>query len=223
MRWPPSHEHLALFTDKDTDVDNVINAGTVDIKLNSQPVFLPIPSGYAPGDISTGEINVQNLGTLDMRYAVTRLATTETDGPPGTPDGVEIASLIKLRIGLQVNSICDFDETGYSYHLLNGDPSVLLDDQQLFSSEALHPVDGTGALIDASTTPPAIASGPGIGEVQTIGDPFVGFQSGDRVILAGLNEVLCWSVVLPDGVGNPEQGDSTTALFSFYAEQTDNN
>ena len=205
---------LAVFTDLGTDANNVINAGTVDIKLNSQPVFLPIPSGYAPGDISTGEINVQNLGSLDMRYAVTRVSTSEVNIVPADIDlAPEIASLIQLRIGLQGNGVCD-----PVYHLPNGNTPPLVNDTHLFSGP-LHTVGAEFTdVLDFG-----IQSGLGTGQLITIGDPFQGQQPDDRLLIAGASEILCWSVVLPRDVGDSEQGDATTALFSFYAEQTDNN
>jgi hypothetical protein len=56
-----------------------------------------------------------------------------------------------------------------------------------------------------------------------IGDPAPGAQAGDRpiTVVAG-SEVLCFRVTLPSGATGPE-GGSTTATFTFAAEQTKNN
>jgi hypothetical protein len=56
-----------------------------------------------------------------------------------------------------------------------------------------------------------------------IGDPAPGAQAGDRpiTVVAG-SEVLCFRVTLPSGATSPE-GGSTTATFTFDAEQTKNN
>ena len=56
-----------------------------------------------------------------------------------------------------------------------------------------------------------------------IGDPAPGAQAGDRPItFAAGSEVLCFRVTLPSGATDPE-GGSTTATFTFDAEQTKNN
>jgi hypothetical protein len=55
-----------------------------------------------------------------------------------------------------------------------------------------------------------------------IGNPAPGGQSGDRTLAASANEVLCFKVELPSGATGPE-GATTTATFTFAAEQTKNN
>lgn len=58
---------------------------------------------------------------------------------------------------------------------------------------------------------------------KLIGDSATGAQAGDRTVAAGANEVLCVRATLPSGTGNAFQGATTTATFSFDAEQTKNN
>lgn len=70
---------------------------------------------------------------------------------------------------------------------------------------------GPGAL---GTTPASMA---------LIGDPAVGQQAGDRLLNAGASESLCVRVNLPLSTGNAYQAATTTATFSFSAEQTANN
>lgn len=55
-----------------------------------------------------------------------------------------------------------------------------------------------------------------------IGDPAQGADTGDRLLNASANETLCFRVELPSGSTGP-QGASTTATFTFSAEQTANN
>ncbi|MFQ5879449.1 MAG: TasA family protein [Dehalococcoidia bacterium] len=50
-----------------------------------------------------------------------------------------------------------------------------------------------------------------------------GNQAGDRTLAAAGSEVLCMSVVLPSSTGNALQSATTTATFTFDAEQTANN
>ncbi len=56
-----------------------------------------------------------------------------------------------------------------------------------------------------------------------IGDPTQGGQTGDRVLAATATEPLCINVALPLSAGSAVEGQSTTATFTFDAEQTANN
>jgi predicted ribosomally synthesized peptide with SipW-like signal peptide len=76
---------------------------------------------------------------------------------------------------------------------------------------------GGTAIYDAGplgTTTPGLA---------LFGDNTAGQDSGDRVLAAGANEVLCFHVTLPTSATNASQNTSTTATFTFDAEQTANN
>lgn len=59
--------------------------------------------------------------------------------------------------------------------------------------------------------------------INVIGDPTQGSQAGDRVLAAAANEDLCFNVTLPASASNSAQGLSSTATFTFDAEQTTNN
>jgi hypothetical protein len=56
-----------------------------------------------------------------------------------------------------------------------------------------------------------------------VGDPTPGPQGGERVLAASANETLCFRVELPLSTGNTYQNATTTATFTFDAEQTVNN
>jgi hypothetical protein len=56
-----------------------------------------------------------------------------------------------------------------------------------------------------------------------IGDPAQHAQGGDRPLADGANEVLCFKVELPSDTDDDYQGATTTATFTFDAEQTVNN
>lgn len=56
-----------------------------------------------------------------------------------------------------------------------------------------------------------------------IGSPTQGGQTGDRVLAAATSESLCFGWSLPLATGNAYQGATTTATFTFAAEQTANN
>lgn len=55
------------------------------------------------------------------------------------------------------------------------------------------------------------------------GDPAQGLQAGDRSLNGGAGETLCFNVSLPSATGNAFQNATTTATFTFAAEQTANN
>jgi spore coat-associated protein N len=59
--------------------------------------------------------------------------------------------------------------------------------------------------------------------VSAIGDPAQGADTGDRTLAALANEELCFNVALPLATGDAYQGLTTTATFTFDAEQTTNN
>jgi spore coat-associated protein N len=62
-----------------------------------------------------------------------------------------------------------------------------------------------------------------VGGTNLIGDPTAGNQTGDRSLAAGASEVLCVQVALPSSTSSTYSGLSSTATFSFAAEQTRNN
>ncbi|OGO50863.1 MAG: hypothetical protein A2148_07875 [Chloroflexi bacterium RBG_16_68_14] len=55
-----------------------------------------------------------------------------------------------------------------------------------------------------------------------VGDPAQGAQGGERTLAASTSETLCFRVALSSGATGPE-GASTTATFTFDAEQTTSN
>jgi len=59
--------------------------------------------------------------------------------------------------------------------------------------------------------------------IDVIGDPTPGEDTGDRTLAASADEDLCFHVELPTSTGNTYQGLTTTATFTFAAEQTANN
>jgi hypothetical protein len=65
----------------------------------------------------------------------------------------------------------------------------------------------------------SVLQGAGFGNVA----PTPGGDPGDRVLNAGASEQLCFAWSLPLATGNAYQGATTTATFTFDAEQTANN
>ena len=58
---------------------------------------------------------------------------------------------------------------------------------------------------------------------KILGDPATGAQPGDRNLATPLTETLCFRGTLPTTAGNIYQSATTTATFTFDAEQTTNN
>lgn len=100
--------------------------------------------------------------------------------------------------------------------------------EDVFAAELLFSVKAgvascDGAGFDASGT--TLYSGI-LGSTSTtsiLGSSITGADPGDRSLAAGSSEVLCMRVSLPASSTNASQGLSTTATFTFDAEQTRNN
>jgi Camelysin metallo-endopeptidase len=58
---------------------------------------------------------------------------------------------------------------------------------------------------------------------KILGDPATGAQSGDRNLNSPLTETLCFRGTMPTTAGNLYQSATTTATFTFDAEQIANN
>jgi hypothetical protein len=61
------------------------------------------------------------------------------------------------------------------------------------------------------------------GALNGFGSSVSGSQAGDRSLLAGASETLCFRVTLPLSADNTYQNLSNTTTFTFDAEQTKNN
>jgi len=170
---------LSVFTSTATVPDNAFTTGTVEISTSSDDTALITYTNMAPGDKATEPLTVTNVGTLELRYAVTSLATNL--------DSKGLRSQLDLTIKSGVTTCTNggFD------------------------------ADGT-----VRYGPADLGSEPAI---NVIGDPTQGFQTGDRTLAASGNEVLCFQVELPLTTGDAYQDATTTATFTFKAEQTKNN
>ena len=164
---------LAVFTDTETVTGNTFTTGTVDIAATPATAVVTMPA-MAPGDQVTAPLTVDNLGTLDLRYAMT--STTDEDVL-----AAELAMTIKSGV-----TTCD-------------DANWAADGTTIFS----------GILGSTGTT-------------AVLGSNAQGADPGDRVLAPGASEVLCFNVTLPLAA-TAGQGTSSTATFTFDAEQTVNN
>ena len=64
---------MAVFTDQQTNPDNVFTTGTVILGMDPATAMFTV-SNMAPGDVKYGGLEVTNDGSLELRYAMTTTA-----------------------------------------------------------------------------------------------------------------------------------------------------
>ena len=64
---------MAVFTDQQTNPDNVFTTGTVILGIDPATAMFTV-SNMAPGDVEYGGLEVNNDGSLELRYAMTTTA-----------------------------------------------------------------------------------------------------------------------------------------------------
>lgn len=167
---------LALFTSTANVPANTFTAGTVVISTNPVTALVTI-AAMAPGDAVTAPITVSNTGTLDLRYAISSVATN------ADAKGLKDQLVLTIKSGVATCTNAAYAATGT--------------------------IEYTGDL-DSTTG-------------KLVGDAASGSDPGDRLLAASTGEVLCFHVSLPLATGDAFQAATTTATFTFDAEQTKNN
>jgi predicted ribosomally synthesized peptide with SipW-like signal peptide len=156
--------------------------------------------------------NSFTTGTVDISTAPTTALVTYNNMAPGdqvtNPLVVTNAGTLQLRYAVS-STATNTDGKGLKDQLTltiktidvttPGTPCDDFDGTQLYTGDA----DGTtGALVGSNAQ---------------------GAQAGDRTLDASISETLCFQVLLPSSTGNAFQNATTTATFTFDAEQTANN
>jgi Camelysin metallo-endopeptidase. len=167
---------LALFTSTATVPANTFSTGSVIISTNPTTALVTF-SAMAPGDQVTAPITVTNGGTLDLRYAISSVATNVDT------KGLKDQLVLTIKSGV---TTCT-------------DAAYAADGTSIYSGD----LDSTAGKL--------------------VGDAATGADAGDRALAASANEVLCFHVSLPSATSDAFQGATTTATFTFAAEQTKNN
>ena len=167
---------LALFTSATTVTANTFSTGTVILTTSPASALITF-SAMAPGDQVTAPVTVTNAGSLNLRYAISSVATN------ADAKGLKDQLVLTIKSGVTTCTNAQFGATG----------TVLY----------------TGDL-DSSAG-------------KLVGDNTTGAQAGDRSLAAAGSEVLCFNASLPLATGNAFQSATTTATFTFAAEQTANN
>jgi spore coat-associated protein N len=167
---------LALFTSTANVPANTFTTGTVIISTTPTTALVTF-AAMAPGDEVTAPITVSNTGTLDLRYAISSVATN------ADTKGLKDQLVLTIKSGVATCTNAGFAATG--------------------TPEYTGDLDGTTGRL--------------------VGNANSGPDAGDRALTAGTGEDLCFNVSLPIGTGSAFQAATTTATFTFAAEQTKNN
>ena len=125
----------ALFTDTAPVAANTFTTGTIDISTSPATALLTNVL-MAPGEIIEAPITVTNAGTLQLRYAIQRLADNT--------DAKAMRDILRLRVGLKNGGACEFP-----YYDTAGSPIVLVTDTELY--EGLNfPATATNTVGDVA-------------------------------------------------------------------------
>ncbi|HEX2026982.1 MAG TPA: TasA family protein [Nitriliruptorales bacterium] len=160
--------------------------------------------------------NTFTTGTIDLATSPTSAVVSFTDMAPGDTDLGELtvsnAGSLEYRYAVRSTATenvlaAQLDLTVWpEANEIDAIPNTTCE----FANKPLTPLYGAADL--GSTT-----------GVNLIGDPAQGAQTGDRTLAATASEKLCFHVSLPLSTGNTYQDVTTTATFTFEAEQTANN
>ena len=163
-------------------------------------------------DSAAVDSNSFTTGTVDISTAPTTALVTFSNMAPGDTVTNSLvatnAGSLQLRYAI-TGTATNTDGKGLKDQLVltiktidvttPGTPCDNFDGTQLYTGD----VDGTtGALVGSNAQ---------------------GSQAGDRTLNGAASETLCFRVNLPLATGNAFQNATTTATFTFDAEQTANN
>lgn len=195
----------ALFTDRE-QTDDGFKTGTVDLTVGDLSFPTSLSENLVPGSVTCSAIQVNDTGSLGLRYAVTYTATqtpagsgiddgTEMPGDAGTSGatGGDVRSALQLAV-YKVSGPDACDGVGPGSEVPAG--TELYAPTHLATSDAAQPLLGKEAS---------------------------GAQPGDRPLTAGGSEFLAFVVSMDKSAGNDLQEARAQLTLDFYAEQTANN
>ena len=159
-------------------------------------------------DQETNSANAFDTGSVDLADAPDSAIVTFTNMAPGNsviqPLTVTNSGSLDLRYAMTATATAT-----------NAD-SKNLRDQLLLTVR-------TQTANPCSSEDGAVLYGPAALSAGAFGDATQGAQAGDRTLLIGTNESLCFKVELPAASANSFQSAAATVTFTFDAEQTTNN
>ena len=120
---------MAVFTDQQTNPDNVFTTGTVILGIDPVTAMFTV-SDMAPGDVEYGGLQVSNDGSLELRYAMT---TTADD-----------TSTLDEQLDLTIDVVTDWgvDSTWYTDDDVVGEANIYGPDGVLSSAFFGDPAQG---------------------------------------------------------------------------------
>ncbi len=166
-------------------------------------------------DSADVDANVFSTGTLDISTAPITALVTYSDMAPGDSTGSQqltVSNAGSLDLRYAVTMTADNTDTKGLYAELD------LTIRGVDVTTPATPCDDFDGTVLYGPDAPFLLTG------NLIGDPTPGDDTGDRTLTtASPSEYLCFKVDLPIDAPDSVQGASTTAVFTFAAEQTDNN
>jgi hypothetical protein len=111
---------LSIFTGTANNPDNAFTTGAVEISTSPASAFITY-SSMAPGDKVTQPLTVSNDGDLELRYAVTSLATNADS------KGLRAQLDLTIKSGVTTCTNAEFDTDGtllYGAANLGSDPAI---------------------------------------------------------------------------------------------------
>jgi predicted ribosomally synthesized peptide with SipW-like signal peptide len=164
-------------------------------------------------DSQTVTNNAFTTGDVDITAAPASAVFTVTNMAPGDvitpPNGIRVTNDGSLEMRYSISSTAT-----------NADFKALKDELDLTVKTADTP---GGTTCGAFTGSELYAGDLDAAAGQILGSNAQGDQTGDRTLAAGGSETLCFRVELPLTTGNAFSNATTTATFTFDAEQTINN
>jgi len=98
---------MAVFTDQQTNPDNVFTTGTVILGIDPATAMFTV-SDMAPGDVVYGGLEVSNGGSLELRYAM----TTTADDTSTLDEQLDLTIDVVTDPGIDGNWYTDDDVVG---------------------------------------------------------------------------------------------------------------
>lgn len=198
-------------------VNDSFNARTIVIGLLAIGILaagIGLGTGAIFTDTQQVDANTFSTGTVDISTNPTTALVTFSGMAPGDSvvNDLTVTNSGSLGLRYAVTSLA----TSSTPELRERLDLTIWDEAQ----------EGDGGSDCNSTAPGTVLYGPGDlgGEpaIAIIGNTAQGQQAGDRTLASG-SEVLCFLVKLPIDTDSSYQGKTTTATFTFSAEQTTNN
>lgn len=187
----------ALFTNQDSSSQEGYVTGTIAISGGDSSFSIDADVGAAPGDFHYTAFEVQNTGTLALRYAI----ESDTTGDAPLTAALEVQLFSVANAG-QCVSVTEDGHPNSQNSALNAITGV----RKLDTESAFQPLLGSSAQgqQNGTTAPDAVGS--------------------DRILASGVTEVLCLGLHLPFGAESDGlQGTTATIQLQFDAEQVAHN